>query len=76
MRLPLPTDLFTFSVGGGVVGDLVEVEVQHVLQIVVVSPTLAHDDGQVEEKDVPAREGDTEGDGERVKAQAVGGLKV
>lgn len=38
----------------GVVGDLEEMQVDHLFHLVVVSPPLAHDDGGVEQEDVSA----------------------
>lgn len=40
----------------GVVGDLEEVQVDHLLHLVVVPSPLAHDDGGVEQEDVSAFE--------------------
>lgn len=43
-----PTDLFTLSVRGGIVGDFEAVEIQNVPHLVIVSPSLANDHSHVE----------------------------
>lgn len=50
----MSSNLSRLLVRRGVVGDLEEVQVDHFLHLVVVSPPLAHDDGGVEQEDVPA----------------------
>lgn len=50
-----PTDLFALSVRGGVVCHLEVVEVQDILHLIVVPPSLANDGGHVEQKDVPEK---------------------
>lgn len=45
-------DLFRLSFRGGVVCDLEVVEVEHVLHLVVVPPSLANNEGDIEQEDV------------------------
>lgn len=47
-------DLPVLLVRRGVVGDLEEVQVNHLLHLVVVAAALAHDDRRVKQEDVPA----------------------
>lgn len=49
-------DLPVLLVGRGVVGDLEEVQVDHLLHLVVVPAPLAHNDRRVKQEDVPAVE--------------------
>lgn len=48
------SNLSSLLVRRGVVGDLEEMQVDHLLHLVVVSSPLAHDHGGVEQEDVPA----------------------
>ena len=47
-------DLSVLLVRRGVVGDLEEVQVDHFFHLIVISPTLAHDNRRIEQEDVPA----------------------
>lgn len=47
-------DLPVLLVRRGVVGDLEEEQVNHLLHLVVVPTTLAHNDRRVKQEDVPA----------------------
>lgn len=56
-------DLSVLLVGRGVVGDLEVVQVDHLLHLVVVAPTLAHDHGGIKQEDVSEMEvKETEGE--------------
>lgn len=52
-------DLPVLLVRRGVVGDLEEEQVNHLLHLVVVATTLAHNDRRVKQEDVPAGSGGT-----------------
>lgn len=55
----LPTDLFAFSVRGGVVGDFVAVKIQNILHLVVVSSSLANNHSHVKQEDMPGGDENT-----------------